>query len=203
MMEKESAHFSEPPRIIFAQESIIIYQGLDKSICQAVISRFNEDENKRLGKIGRSEQIIHEQHTKFSWDLEIHNQGAWQDIFQEIHPGINRCIAHYLSQSPVLKAFRLQATGYKIQMYPKNQGHFSWHADSVGKAARDRVVAMVLYLNDVEHGGETGFFHQNLKVAPRAGQLMLFPTGWNYMHCGHIPISDDKYIISTFIRIND
>ena len=86
-------------------------------------------------------------------------------------------------------------------MYPRGEGRFGWHADAVGGASGDRVVAMVLYLNDVERDGETEFFHQGLKVSPRAGQLLLFPAGWNYMHCGHVPESGDKYVISTFVRI--
>jgi len=94
-------------------------------------------------------------------------------------------------------------TGYKIQMYPRQEGYFRWHADSVGKGAQSRVAAMVLYLNDVDSGGETEFFHQQVKIPPRAGNLLIFPAGWNYMHCGQVPLSADKYVISSFIKIRD
>lgn len=187
--------------IIFDQQFIVVYQGLDKELCRSVIDMFDSDKNKWRGKIGRSGAAFHEDEIKISWDAEILNEGVWQNIFQKIHPKIAVCMSEYLARSPVLQSFNLQVTGYKIQMYPKNEGRFLWHADSVGENAGDRVVGMVLYLNDVESGGETEFFHQGIKITPKAGQLALFPAGWNFMHCGHTPLSSDKYIISTFIKV--
>lgn len=203
MTTAHNANKPEPINIIYAKESIVIYQALDEALCKEVIKLFDSANDKQRGKIGRHQDLAYEQQIKNSWDMEIRNDGIWQDIFQKIHTKTNSCITHYLGQSPVLKDFPLQLTGYKIQMYPKNEGYFRWHADSVGKSARDRVAAMVLYLNDVERGGETEFFHQGLKVTPKAGNLVMFPTGWNYMHCGHTAESNDKYIISTFVKIND
>ncbi|MGY1489901.1 2OG-Fe(II) oxygenase [Methylobacillus pratensis] len=190
--------------VVYDQDFIIVYQALERELCQSIIALFDQDESKWRGKIvGGPGNVSYEEDTKRSWDLEIRNAGAWQDIFQRIHPRIQTCISHYLSKSPVLQSFDLQATGYKIQMYPQKEGYFRWHADSVGKHSGNRVVAMVLYLNDVEKGGETEFFHQGVKVSPKAGYLVLFPTGWNYMHCGHMPESNAKYIIQTFIVVKD
>jgi 2-oxoglutarate-Fe(II)-dependent oxygenase superfamily protein len=59
---------------------------------------------------------------------------------------------------------------------------------------------MILYLNSVEDGGETCFHRQNLKVKPVAGDALFFPTFWTHMHCGEIPKSEDKYIISSFVN---
>lgn len=192
-----------PVQVAHVQDCIAIYRGLDRELCLSVIDLFDRDPNKQRGRIRRSADVFYDERTKRSLDLEITGEGPWRDILRKIHPQIEACIAHYLSKSPVLQSFDLQATGYKIQMYPKNEGYFRWHADGVGPAARNRVVAMVLYLNDVEKGGDTEFFHQQIKIAPTAGHLVLFPTGWNYMHCGHVPESGDKYIISTFIKIKD
>jgi hypothetical protein len=191
-----------PLDILYDEDLIVIYRGLDQELCRCIIDLFNRDNHKWRGKIIRSEdEVSYTEEIKNSWDLEILNEGAWQEIFQTIHPRIQACMSHYLTRSPVLRSFDLQISGYKIQMYPKNQGYFRWHADSVGKNAGDRVVAMVLYLNDVEKGGETEFYHQEIKIPPKAGQLVLFPSGWNYMHCGHTPESEDKYIIQTFVKI--
>lgn len=186
--------------VIYDQDFVVIYQGLDQALCDTVIELFKQDTTKWQGKIGSAGEARHEKDTKISWDLEILNEGVWRDAFQRLHPPIQACLSDYVSRSPILQSFHLQATGYKIQMYPQGEGRFLWHADSVGTHGSGRVVAMVLYLNDVERGGETEFFHQGLKVSPKAGCLMLFPTGWNYMHCGHTPESGDKYIISTFIK---
>ncbi|WP_052417430.1 2OG-Fe(II) oxygenase family protein [Cellvibrio mixtus] len=204
MINDKNTHTHPAPEIVHDEDFIVVYRGLERELCNAVIAQFNSDQYKWRGKLGRKEDhSIYQEETKSSWDLEILNDGEWKNLFQQIHPQIHACMADYLSRSPVLKSFPLQVTGYKIQMYPKKEGYFRWHADSLGRNARNRVAAMVLYLNDVEQGGQTEFFHQNLKIEPKAGNLLLFPAGWNYMHCGHTPESHDKYIISSFIKIND
>lgn len=187
--------------VVFDRDFITLYRALDAELCEAVRRLFDADAGKRPGRIGAGDSTAYAQDTKVSWDLEILPTGPWSDLFRCIHGPIQACIAHYLSRSPILQSFPLQATGYKIQMYSRGEGRFGWHADAVGGSSGDRAVAMVLYLNDVERGGETEFFHQGLKVSPRTGQLLLFPAGWNYMHCGQVPVSGDKYVISTFIRI--
>lgn len=189
------------PEVLHDQDFITVYRGLDRELCRAITERFDQDAGKRRGKIiGGAGRVDYDAQTKNSWDLEIRPDGAWRDLFTRIHPPIQACINHYLARSPVLQSFDLEGTGYKIQMYPKGEGYFRWHADSMGRHHGNRVVAMVLYLNDVAKGGETAFFHQDLEVPPRAGRLVLFPTGWNYMHSGQVPESGSKYIIQTFIR---
>lgn len=193
-----------PVDVVSDQDLIVVYRALDEELCRSVVDFFDHDDGKSRGKIITGlEDVYQEKEIKSSWDLEILDKGASQAIFRSIHPRIQACMSHYLSRSPVLQSFKLQATGYKIQMYPKNEGYFRWHADSVGRNGGNRVVAMVLYLNDMEKGGETEFFHQRMKISPKAGHLVLFPTGWNYMHCGHVPESADKYIIQTFISVKE
>ncbi|MFT4045858.1 MAG: 2OG-Fe(II) oxygenase [Solimonas sp.] len=187
--------------IVHDRDFIVVYRGLDQASCRAVIEHFDRDPGKWRGRIGGAGASWYEDEAKVSWDLEILDEGSSYEIFQRIHPKILACLADYLSRSPILQSFELTGSGYKVQMYPKGQGHFRWHADAVGKHGGDRVVAMVLYLNDVERGGETEFFHQRIKFVPRAGHLLLFPAAWNYMHCGHTPESGHKYIISTFIKV--
>lgn len=193
-----------PADVVYDQDFITVYRALDEALCRDVVQRFGRDPAKWRGRIiGGSGQLTQESQTKNSWDLEIRSEGAWREVFERIHPPIQACMQHYLARSPILQSFDLQGSGYKIQMYPRNEGYFRWHADSMGRNYGNRVVAMILYLNDVARGGETEFFHQGVKVRPRAGHLLLFPAGWNYMHCGHVPESGDKYIVQTFIRTRD
>ncbi|MCR6654161.1 MAG: 2OG-Fe(II) oxygenase [Cellvibrionaceae bacterium] len=203
-MSSETQDRTENPHaVLFARDFIVVYRGLDQTLCDAIIAAFDRDRNKWQGKVGRAGETSQQAEIKSSWDLEIPEQGEWRGLYQQMHSRIQACTSHYLSASPVLQSFPLQMTGYKIQMYPRREGYFRWHADSVGKDAQSRVAAMVLYLNDVDRGGETEFFHQHIKIPPRAGNILLFPAGWNYMHCGQVPESSDKYVISSFIKIRD
>ena len=58
---------------------------------------------------------------------------------------------------------------------------------------------MMLYLNDVDDGGETEFYHQKIKINPEKGKLAIFPTYWTHHHKGNPPISNNKYILNNWI----
>jgi len=55
------------------------------------------------------------------------------------------------------------------------------------------------YLNDVREGGETEFYYQGRKLKPNKGQLVFAPAGFTHTHKGHIPVSNDKYILTSWI----
>ncbi|KAF1049159.1 2OG-Fe(II) oxygenase [Xylophilus sp.] len=200
----DAATAPPPADVVYDEDFITVYRALDAALCRDIVERFDRDPAKWRGRIiSHAGEVARQEQTKRSWDLEIRDEGAWREVFRSIHPRITDCVQHYLARSPVLQSFALQGTGYKIQMYSRHEGYFRWHADALGRNHGNRVVALILYLNDVLRGGETEFFHQGVKVCPRAGHLLLFPAGWNYMHCGHVPESGAKYIVQTFIRTRD
>ena len=59
----------------------------------------------------------------------------------------------------------------------------------------------IWYLNDVIEGGETEFFG-NYKIKPEVGKLVLFPACWSFPHCGLMPISSNKYIITGWLYLS-
>ena len=82
----------------------------------------------------------------------------------------------------------------------RNDGdeRFQPHFDSVGPVA-NRYLVFLWYLNDVAEGGETAFVDLDLAVTPKAGRLVVFPPYWMFQHEGRPPISNDKYILSTYL----
>ena len=75
---------------------------------------------------------------------------------------------------------------------------FEPHFDSMDDKA-NRYMVFLWYLNDVAAGGETEFLNLDIKVAPRAGRLLMFPPYWMFQHAGLAPQSNDKYIVSTYL----
>lgn len=90
-----------------------------------------------------------------------------------------------------------------VQKYTKNKGKFTYHEDSLisFEDNKTRIITFLIYLNDVDEGGETEFFG-NFKIKPQKGKLLLFPATWCYPHCGLMPISNNKYILTGWIYIN-
>lgn len=84
-----------------------------------------------------------------------------------------------------------------VQRYEPGQ-KYDWHMD--GSAMNGRSVSAVLYLNEVEEGGETEFGYFNLKVTPKPGRLVIFPAGFAWMHRALPPVKGVKYAIAYFVR---
>ncbi|HEV2608445.1 MAG TPA: 2OG-Fe(II) oxygenase [Xanthomonadaceae bacterium] len=78
------------------------------------------------------------------------------------------------------------------------QEMFQPHFDAIDYKA-NRYLVLLWYLNNVEKGGETVFCDIGMTIAPRAGRLLIFPPYWMFQHAGLPPISNDKYIISTYL----
>ncbi|MEZ5460917.1 2OG-Fe(II) oxygenase [Dokdonella sp.] len=75
---------------------------------------------------------------------------------------------------------------------------FEPHFDSIYDRC-DRYMVFLWYLNDVEEGGETRFMDLDMGVQARKGRLLMFPPYWMYQHAGMPPISNAKYIVSTYL----
>jgi hypothetical protein len=82
-----------------------------------------------------------------------------------------------------------------VQRYIKNYGKYVYHQDYENQVDKHRVITYLWYLNTIEEGGETEFYG-NYKIKPEQGKLIFFPAFWCYPHCGNIPLSDNKYIIT-------
>ena len=86
-----------------------------------------------------------------------------------------------------------------MKKYRANSGDaFQPHFDSVDEVA-GRYLVFLWYLNDVREGGATRFMDLDIDVAPRAGRLLMFPPYWMFQHVGAPPVSNDKYILSTYL----
>lgn len=93
-----------------------------------------------------------------------------------------------------------------MQKYLKGKGgYFHWHSEfyphptDVQQDSLHRNLLYMVYLNDVKEGGETEFYFQNLKSKPKKGTLVIAPASFTHTHRGNMPISNDKYIFTSWI----
>ncbi len=104
----------------------------------------------------------------------------------------------------LLKVYRLG--DINLQKYNKGVGGYHhWHSE-ICPSPMDpqceqmhRVLLWMYYLNDVDEGGETAFFYQDVKIPPRRGTFVVAPTSFTHTHKGHVPISGDKYILTSWV----
>lgn len=84
----------------------------------------------------------------------------------------------------------------RIQMTKPSQGFHLWHCENSSLTVRNRILTWILYLNDIDEGGETEFIHLSERISPKTGRLVIFPAGFTHAHRGNPPLSDTKYIIT-------
>lgn len=90
---------------------------------------------------------------------------------------------------------------FRIKHYQNgNNDQFADHVDAIDIDSMKRFFAFFWYLNDVEEGGETEFLNFNLKVKPKKGTLFMFPPLWLYPHKGNPPISNEKFLLSSYLH---
>ena len=80
--------------------------------------------------------------------------------------------------------------------YKKSDQYYRPHSDD--GAEHPRIFSAVLYLNDVEEGGETRFTRFDVSVKPKQGRLLMFPANFAYEHEALAPISEEKFAVVTW-----
>lgn len=75
---------------------------------------------------------------------------------------------------------------------------FTSHTD----ASHDfpRQLSLVYYVNDDYEGGELEFPHLDLTIKPLAGELIIFPSNYLFLHAANKVTSGTKYSIINFIN---
>ena len=122
-------------------------------------------------------------------DLELYlkfNETFWK-IYNEQY-ALNFAI---LSESGVHNNF-----SFKVQKTPIGGGYHTWHYESCDRKSCHRLLTWMVYLNDVEEGGETEFLYQHIRVKPKQGTLVIWPAAFTHTHRGNPPLSNEKYIVT-------
>lgn len=123
--------------------------------------------------------------------------------------GLRRLDAEALSQmsdqelSPIAQQM-LRPGAINLQRYSANQGGYPyWHCEQYPKDAScetlHRTLLWSVYLNDDFDEGETEFFHQDIKVTPQTGTLLMAPAGFTHTHRGNMPKNADKYFATSWV----
>jgi len=162
------------------------------------------DENLHPSAVANPEDrvIVSDYRTSSSADLDRTNS--------KIAVNIDLKISRYLCMDPFVGE-GLQIQKYEPgEYYKEHHDYFDFFTEEYKTYTEwmgQRTWTFMVYLNDVEEGGETFFKHLNLKVKPKQGLAIfwnnLWPFGWpNYktLHEALPPVSGQKYIITKWFR---
>jgi hypothetical protein len=115
--------------------------------------------------------------------------------FNEIFWG--KCYPFYEEQfAPLKDSGHHSSYSFKMQKTNLREGYHIWHYESGNRQISNRLLTWMLYLNDVEEGGETEFLYQSMRVKPKQGTLLIWPAAFTHTHRGNPPLSNEKYIVT-------
>lgn len=178
---------------------IRIYDGdLEQAFCAQMIRSFGSLARFQRAN-GRGVRAGLEGSAWTELNVSTVADGAFKDFFAV---RVGEALARYNTELDL--AIPVPDSGRTTDLVMKRYrvGHderFELHFDSIYEKS-DRYLVLLWYLNDVAEGGETAFPQLDVAVPPRAGRLLMFPPFWMYQHEGRPPLSDDKFILSTYLR---
>lgn len=177
------------------EEPLIVVLGsvLDNEECDALI-QLSKDRLER-SKIGSTRDVS---------EIRTSSGAFLTDIKHDVVTRVEKRIADIVGV-PVEHGEGLHILNYKPGQEYKE--HFDYFASTSKAASNNRIATVVLYLNDVEEGGETYFPKLNLSVVPKKGMAVYFEYFYNdqalnelTLHGGAPVVRGEKWIATQWIR---
>lgn len=177
------------------EEPLIVILGnvLSNEECDELV-RLSKDKMKR-SKIGTTREE-NELRTSSSMFLEESENEIIARVEKRVSSIMNIPVEH--------------GEGLQILRYTPGQeykAHHDFFSSTSKVASNNRISTLVMYLNDVEQGGETFFPQLNLSVTPKKGMAVYFEYFYNdqnlndlTLHGGAPVITGEKWVATQWMR---
>ena len=187
----------------------IFENALDSGLCDFYIKHFdkmktagfsyrrNSEESAGLAKSDESINLFRDESLTMMLLGTGNPQSRNSKLMQSLWNGYKSYSEAYvgLTQHPKHSVVEI-----KVQKTLPTEGYHVWHCEDAGLTNSNRILAWMIYLNDVKEGGETEFLYQSMRVAPKKGTLVIWPAGFTHMHRGNPPLSGEKYIMTGWFQ---
>jgi hypothetical protein len=164
----------------------------DISLCNDLINYFENNPDKFEGRSAHGvDKSVKDSTDCYLRDVDLSNR-----YFEQL-----RIIADgYVEKFPFCDNYSPWGIidSINIQKYLPGGGFHAWHTERATYLAPNssRHLVFMTYLNTVENGGETEFFHQDIKIKPQKGLTVIWPADWTHTHRGCPASTETKYIIT-------
>lgn len=177
------------------EEPLIVILGnvLSNEECDELI-RLSKDKMQR-SKIGSTREVD---------ELRTSSSMFFQEGENEIVARVEKRISSIMS-IPIEHGEGLQILKYTPGQEYK--AHYDFFSSTSKVANNNRISTLIMYLNDVEQGGETFFPKLNLSVTPQKGMAVYFEYFYNdedlnklTLHGGAPVITGEKWVATQWMR---
>ena len=186
---------------IYVAENVITSES-----CQKVIDTF--EHLYTYGMTFSRQQMGNYAHPENKKDMsaslsDMALDGMGIDVYELIANSIKDHVLQYIQKFEVGMTklnehgeYPIIQQNFKVQRTKPSEGYHVWHSENQDAQNYGRFLTWILYLNNIEEGGETELLHLSERIKPKEGRLVIFPAGWTHTHRGNPPLSNTKYIVT-------
>ncbi|MED4018823.1 2OG-Fe(II) oxygenase [Sutcliffiella cohnii] len=203
---KEPTIFNHIGNKIVTDDRVInIIARLEEPLVVILGNVLSDEECDELIKLSKDRL----EHSKVANSLKVNELRTSSSTFlpegeNEIVARVEKRISQIMN-IPVEHGEGLQILNYKIGQEYK--AHFDFFTSKSGKVQNPRISTLVMYLNDVEEGGETDFPKLKYSVSPQKGMAVYFEYFYNdqtlnelTLHGGAPVTIGDKWAATQWMR---
>tara|TARA_R100001530_G_scaffold84337_1_gene58764 strand:- start:1132 stop:1734 length:603 start_codon:yes stop_codon:yes gene_type:complete len=194
-------------RTVNIDRFIATYDGyITQGECNKAIQLF-EQQTKFNKTVNRQDfektSVVKKQDQQFF--ASAGNITAWHTDLKILIANFDIALKHYLTNTGINDVYdgdQFKYTSLKIQKTLPTEGYHVWHIEhGAGFENAGRVLVYSVYLNDVEEGGETEFLHFSKRIKPKTGRIVIWPSGFPYVHRGNPPLKGEKYLLTSWMML--
>lgn len=176
---------------------------IDTNLCDRIVSWMDEQERQGNTTEGTVSQNRVDKSHKESVDTTFNDPELYNEYCQSLVDVVNE----YMKIWPMCNNYSPfgLAERTNVQKYYPSQGFHGWHCErsAIHNPNSSRHLVFMTYLNDIDDGGQTEFYHQKVKVKPRKGLTLIWPSDWTFTHRGITSPTETKYIVTGWLSYLD
>ncbi len=181
--------------VSFSKDFIASYDdALSPDECSQIIGSFETAYSEDPKQFIRGEHQFHNGNVGRS-DLSIAAVNCSIEVAQSVNNAVHACLLKYCDEFFVLKGLQATSKDAKLQRTDPRGGYHVWHCEQDCLNHASRLLAWMIYLNDIPAGeGETEFLWQGLRIKPKAGTCIFWPAAYTHTHRGNPVYTHPKYV---------
>jgi len=169
-------------------ESFIYEDYISESLCDELIETWEQHSDKSRYDKHRGYHRLND------WDITN------EDLMTRYKNEVVRIEKGYRKKYPYINHMCRWGlmSPFNLQKYDPGDAYNPIHIECSGPqdGKMQRILTFTTYLNTIEVDGETEFVTQGIKVKPKKGLTVIFPSQWTHPHRGIPAPNEVKYIVT-------